>query len=287
RDDINWRSPQQGELVERMLRRQRHTIGAVTCDFGKSTVVMMIAKMFESHLVTIVILPLSGLHRDFHRRAHDHGLAFSQWHPTKGSFNSSVSLVYVSVEHAVLHAFFKYAMLLADTKRLSRVVIDEAQLLVTSAHYREPMAKIIRMLLLRTHVTLLLGTLPPNLLPALSQITGIFSCDVVRMASSRPNLRYGVNIVSPDNTLDHPAETYLHAAVAYIRRRVEHDYGDDDRAMIFCRTKKSAYRVAELLGVSAYTSETPEKDRDGIFANWTTGIQKIMPTTGILGAGVD
>ncbi|KAJ7021259.1 hypothetical protein C8F04DRAFT_1314834 [Mycena alexandri] len=273
-----FRSPQQGELLEKMQARQKHIIAA---------------KMYDEHLITLVILPLSGLHRDLHRRAVAHGIAVSQWKP-RGEFNPSVSLVYVSVEHAVdlsPHGFLEWAQGLAAAGRISRTVFDEAELLLTASKYREVMHRVIRVLIgLGVHVTLLIGTAPPHLIPDLREITGIHDPDIIRMRTSRPNIFYAVTVIEPEPEHRHnptKSEAYLHAAVAYIKARVAQDYEPEDRAMVFCRTKAVAKRVGELLELTPYTSETAEDARDEIFGDWVSGRKPIIVCTSILGLGVD
>ncbi|KAJ6518407.1 hypothetical protein DFH09DRAFT_1098590 [Mycena vulgaris] len=72
----------QGELVEKMQARGRHVLAILACDSGKTTMIIFQAKKFDAHLVTVVILPLSGLHRDFHRRATEHDLPIAFAHST-------------------------------------------------------------------------------------------------------------------------------------------------------------------------------------------------------------
>jgi superfamily II DNA helicase RecQ len=103
----DFRHPKQGELITKMRSRERHVLGILACDFGKTTLIMMVAKMYDPHLVTLVILPLSGLHRDLHERAREHRLAVSQWMSGRDTFNDAVSLIYVCIEQAVDDAFLE------------------------------------------------------------------------------------------------------------------------------------------------------------------------------------
>jgi superfamily II DNA helicase RecQ len=105
--NARFRSPKQGEIIELMRARKRHLLAILACDYGKTTVILMQIKMYDSHLVTIVILPLSGLHRDFRTRAHSYGISAAEWLPGVNTFNDSVSLIYASVEHAIYPEFYE------------------------------------------------------------------------------------------------------------------------------------------------------------------------------------
>jgi hypothetical protein len=64
-----------------MIERKQHVLAVIPCDFGKSTIIMMLAKMYDPHLITVAILPLSGLQRDFHQRAVEHGIRITEYDP--------------------------------------------------------------------------------------------------------------------------------------------------------------------------------------------------------------
>jgi superfamily II DNA helicase RecQ len=91
-DRARFRCPEQGELIEKMQARRQHVLAILACDFGKTTMIMLQAKTFDSNLITVVVLPLSGLHSDFHRRAAEHGVPIWQWNP-EGNVNDAVSII--------------------------------------------------------------------------------------------------------------------------------------------------------------------------------------------------
>jgi hypothetical protein len=160
------------------------------------------------------------------------------------------------------------------------LIIEEAQVLLTSQHYREPMAKIIRVLRVHTHIVALVGTCPPQLHGELCKITGISNWDVIRMPSTRANIQYAVVTVPADNVLD--------AAADYVLERIRAGvYGPNDKAMIFCRTKYDAAIIAAKMGTTAYTSETTPIERSRIYDDWTRGDQRTMVCSTILNYGIN
>jgi hypothetical protein len=84
---------------------------------GKTFLVMMQAKMYHSHLMTMMVLPLSGLHQDLERRARQHEVSIARWMPGE-KFNSDVMMIFVSVEHAGFEEFLMYV-----TNNLGRLLI--------------------------------------------------------------------------------------------------------------------------------------------------------------------
>ncbi|KAJ7435402.1 hypothetical protein FB451DRAFT_1379456 [Mycena latifolia] len=270
---------QQGELIEKLLSRKHHVLGILACDLSKTTILMLLAKEFETHLITLIILPLSGLHRDFQKRTVEYGIPVGRWAPDKTSNYSAKSLIYVSTELAIMDSFLAFAQGLQKRGNLARIVIDEIHIPLVSVSYRAPMAKLIRILGVNTPIVGLTGTLPHDLYPDLCLLTGIDSWNVIRMPSQRPNIMYCA-VIAP------PAE-YIKEAVNYVKNRVQTAYSKQDKAMIFCRTKAIAEDVAKMLGTKAYHAGLTDEQRRDIYDAWCTRTVPWIVCTSILGAGVN
>ena len=102
--NASFRHPEQAELVEKMQSRQNHLLAILPCGIGKTFMVLFQAKIYDYDKVTILLLPLSGLHADFRRRADQCSVSYSEWLPD-GHFNPNVSVIYVSIEHASFDTF--------------------------------------------------------------------------------------------------------------------------------------------------------------------------------------
>lgn len=90
-------TPEQGVLLEHALAGRDNVLGILGTAFGKTTLIMMMAKMYAQARVTVVVLPLSALHDDLDRRAKAHGLHISRWSPQE--FNPNVNIITVAVEY--------------------------------------------------------------------------------------------------------------------------------------------------------------------------------------------
>ena len=78
----------------------------VACDFGKTFLVMLVAKMFDEHLVTVFIVPITGMQSDVHERAARHGLRVARYKHSS-TLDPAANFVIVSVELAVSDDFYR------------------------------------------------------------------------------------------------------------------------------------------------------------------------------------
>ncbi|KAJ7434004.1 hypothetical protein FB451DRAFT_1195743 [Mycena latifolia] len=74
------------------------------------------AKELDTHLVTLVILPLSGLQRDFHEK---HNVKIALFDPRNSNPTTAVQIMYASIETAIMDAFLqgKVSFCLFQTKQ--------------------------------------------------------------------------------------------------------------------------------------------------------------------------
>ncbi|KAJ6566022.1 hypothetical protein B0H19DRAFT_1373798, partial [Mycena capillaripes] len=275
-----WKYPEQGEFIELLRTSTRPILAILPCDFGKTMLIMMHAKMYESHLITIVILPLSGLHRDFHNRAAESHIRVSEYDGPQNNYDA-ISILYVSVERAVNDIFLRFAEALAHRKRLGRIILDEADILLTGYAYREPMKKFIKVLGVLTHITALSATMPPQLIRAFCEITGVPDWNIIRMPTTRPNVTYHVSVC--------PANTHIDAAINYVQNRLASDAykGTNNNIMVFCRTKALTDDVAKRLGTQGYHSETPIETRTKLFDDFKNHVTNVLTGTSLIGRGID
>jgi hypothetical protein len=91
--------PEQAVLLEHMVEGRENIFGITGTGSGKTTLIMLLAKMYGNGLTTLVVLPLSALHGDFERRSHKHGLIVSKWHPNPDEFNPNADIVTCAVEY--------------------------------------------------------------------------------------------------------------------------------------------------------------------------------------------
>jgi len=283
--------PEQAILLELMCQGKESVLGILGTGKGKTMVVLLYAHMYAQRGVTVVVLPLSSLHDDFARRARERGVRAAQWSPT-GKHNADVQIVYVSIEHMTFHGFQRYEFSLAIIKlelirclsylqdlehsnRLNLIVFDEIHKVLTDRTYRESFNEFWILNLVKTPIIGLDGSLPASCL------SEFFSCTktswrVIRTSSNRLELGYEIRPVVGD----------LVGKIAMDIPNILSTYKKDDRLMVFCRSRQEVERLAECVGVPAFTSDTAEINPQTM-DRWTKGDQKVMVSTSILGCGLD
>ncbi|KAF7295738.1 C2H2-type domain-containing protein [Mycena chlorophos] len=276
--DANWRTPKQAELLVKMYEGTDHILGILGPDSGKTTLILFLVKMYQpAGAISVVILPLSGLQRNFMERTAAAGISAHLWTPDSGLESyDHIQLLVVSVEHAFFDAFQELVSGFANLSRLARIIADEAHLWITAQHYREVMRKLPMFLLFAVQFVCLTATMPDYLVLAFKEITRIADFYIIRAPTHRANVRYTVSLL-PKNELDD-------ALVSYVKNRIK-QYRNGELMMVFCRTKKDAKRIAKRLDVRAYTSELEPKERDETYTAWKT--KGVIVNSPILGAGVD
>ena len=99
----------------------------------------------------------------------------------------------------------------------------------------------------------------------------------MRTSTVRPNLIHSVRFLPQDKHED--------GLVAFIRDRYK-TYQKAERAIIFCRTKTEADRLAHRIGSKAYHSGHRETNEDTL-SLWRIGVSSILVATSIIGSGFD
>ncbi|KAJ7067651.1 hypothetical protein C8F01DRAFT_1248011 [Mycena amicta] len=275
----SWRTPKQGELAAKMFEGGQHLLAVLGPDSGKTTLIFFQVKMYDKLKKTVVVLPLSGLQRDFYHRARALGIKIAQWTPdSELATYDHVQIIMASIEHSVLDEFQRLVARLAGEKSLARIILDEAHLLVTSASFRKVMEQFFIFLAAYIQIVFLTGTLPDHLVPALQRITHISNFYIIRDKTDRPNIQYTVSLCPRDQLDD--------KVVRYVKGRTA-EYAPQERMMVFFKTKTDANRVAKLLGVEAYTADLDMEARERIYSAWKLGTVKFICCTSVLSCGVD
>ena len=287
---------EQAVLLELMLRRTQNVLAVLGTGLGKTLAVLMQATL-QNDLVTIVVLPMSSLHDDFKRRALELGVSYSRWN-TNGKFNPDVNVISVSIEHLGFSAFANYVYFfyfqmiscllfyrfiseLEHNRRLGPLVFDEIHKLLTDSDYRNAFDNFRVLHMVKGVVFGLTGSLPPSLYPAFCEFTRM-TWRIIRTPSSRKELKYQVVKVSSENELDTAIITYLNSVVPI--------YRSNERAMVFCRSRDQARRLATLLNVQPYYAVQKEEEmevNEETMKKWRKGENKVMVCTSFLGCGWD
>ncbi|KAJ6530698.1 P-loop containing nucleoside triphosphate hydrolase protein [Mycena capillaripes] len=278
---FDYRFAEQPILIEKMILRESNILAIMTCGSGKTFFAMLAAKLFAQGRKTVFILPHSGLHHDFRRRASELGLAHSKWEQTD-AFNPDVEVIYVAVEHIDFESFQQFLMTLCLHDRVSWIVFDEIHKCLTDISYRPIMALIKSLHRYGVPILGFSGTIPPQLEPDLFEITGHDRWDVIRMGVSRPNVRFAHK--------SYQTRSEARTALSEFVKQRRATYTPDDRMMVLCPTVAETKTVAGLFGTEAYISQTTEEGKAlnlRLFNSFRAGQPDIAASTSLLGSGMD
>jgi superfamily II DNA helicase RecQ len=293
-------TPEQGVLLEYILEGRENILGILGTGFGKTTLIMMLAKMYANGKITVVVLPLSVLHGDLEARARQHGLDVSRWNPDPAKFNDNANIITCAVEYLEFEAFHQYVnhsnchenalttihryiKTLENTRRLFRVIFDEVHKLITDINFRESFNFFWSLNLVQIPLITLTASFPEHLVKDFSMLTKTI-WKIIRMPSNRKELMY--NVIRVDTA----EKNLIQSAKDYVNTQVD-SYAAEDRAIIFCRTVESATDMASSLGVEPYYAQNREEQKQDanidIMKRWFAGKQQVMVSTSVLGCGLD
>ncbi|KAF9521947.1 hypothetical protein CPB83DRAFT_840860 [Crepidotus variabilis] len=270
--NANWSCPEQAVFVEHLIYGRSNILGIIGTGFGKTTMIMFLAKCFAEGKIILVIMPLVALHEDFHTRALYYGLSASRWRVDQ-HFNPNASIITAAIEDLLNEDFINFALQLANENRLYRVGFEEIHKMWTDISYRPAFSFIHRIIPAGVPVFGTTGTLPEHLLGTLTKLTEAL-WTVVRMPSNRKELAYGVRRI--------PKGTSVRDAVVAYWKEVQPTYSPQDRCIVFCQTVQDSETIAKMLQVTPYNSDS---ENDEPVRKFVRGDQVILPATMKLGCG--
>ncbi|KAF8153455.1 hypothetical protein B0H34DRAFT_800655 [Crassisporium funariophilum] len=275
----NFTTPEQAILLEHILSSEQDILGILGTGVGKTTLILMLAKMYAKGKTLLVILPLSSLYLDLKRRANEAGLSITQWMPTGDKVNPNAHIICCAIEYLTFGTFLEFFKTLHQQGRLFRVICDEVQKIITDVVFR-PAFQFFS--LLNTVDSRLVGftaSLPPHLMATFNRLTGKV-WQVIRMPSNRKEFKYSVI------KLAQGSETPAEHAIEYISGILE-SYGPEDRGMVFCRSINAANLLATKLGTSACHSKKNPAEMEATIEQWRHGSIQFLVSTSLLGCGFD
>ena len=186
---------------------------------GGKTLLIMLPAVLKGSKTTVVVTPLTALAKDLMKRCNDAKIDCIRW---SRSCQRRASIVVVVAETATTSEFGRYVVDLHLSKRLDRIIFDEAQKLVTDVNYRPKLLELKR-LSIPCQLGFLSGTLPPTMEADLEKVMVLGKPTYIRGQTNRSNFRYSVVVHSEDpedkavNVVEsvkaEPGMTYLYASL--------------------------------------------------------------------------
>ncbi|TCD60192.1 hypothetical protein EIP91_010597 [Steccherinum ochraceum] len=263
--------PQQGVLLELILRGKDNVLGVLATGLGKTYLIMMAAKMYYPKQTIVIVLPLLCLHEDFHSRAKAADLVCERFRPNM-AFRQHPNVVTVAIESLEQQELHDYLHSLVAEKQLAFIVLDEIHMALTHANFRQSFSCLMKLNLLGSQIIGLTATLPPHLVHAISETTNNH-WRLVRTPTARPNLSYGTRVLETE-------EGAIEVTLNTLADRMK-TYQPQDRAIVYCRSRQDVEDVAAALNVLPYHAGTDSE----ALTRFESGEQRILVATTALSAG--
>jgi superfamily II DNA helicase RecQ len=180
-----------------------------------------------------------------------------------------IPLVIASLDQAVgagATRLRSYLYALDAAGALAAIVLDECHLVLAAAAYRERMARVYELRGLRCQFVYLTATLPPPMEPSLAERLLLRSPAIVRGDTARADIRYRVHRLRGGDAV---AE-----AIACIRVLLDGTSFQAEaaaRAVVYCRRREEAERVARALHGSYYHAGSgTAAEKEEVVRRWTS-----------------
>lgn len=217
---------------------------------------------------------------------------------TEHQLHAISSLLLVDVDLAVTSSFIAVFTALHACGRLDRLVIDEAHLILTAAHYRENLGLLGVLRRVGCPILCLTATLPPVGERELKQSLHFTQTEMLRVSSDRANLQYSIQVLSVDpndrNHQDSGDEALLRAAVQICRDDIQQWIREAGsarptaRSICYVREKSLGSRLATKLHAEFYHAGLDVLERDRVWAAWSDGqASPVLVASSAFGVGVD
>jgi superfamily II DNA/RNA helicase len=293
--EYGFKSPEQKLAVETVRGRETDAIVILPTGGGKS-LSFMLPCFVETELVSILIVPLVSLQQDMLARCERVGIDAVSW---SGRERVGVRIVIASIEHVQTETYARFLGELYRQKRLARIVVDEAHLVLTWSSFRSSMhsvATCIRPVGVVVPVVLLTATAPPRIVTLVTDMCGISKFKTIRSATFRPNISYRVI------RLKKPAgRSSLNLTVAATILEVMDKFrprSSENRIIVYLLRRADVEGLKDILccdpdtDAYQYHAGMSEADRKEAHESWQTkeleGEKfKVMVATSAFGTGID
>jgi len=240
------------------------------------TVLFVVPSLLPQAQVTVVIVPLIASKHDLIRRCTEWNISFGLYENTWAQperLHAVPSLLLIDVEIVSSPSCIGFLHRLQAEGRLDRIVLDEAHLLLTAAHYRACL--------------ILLAVLSAEL--ELRQMLNFTTAETLRASNDRSNLQYLIQRVPERGTVHESlVEEVIRICNIDLQRWRDVDMQTSARSICFVRSKRVGLTLAERLDCSFYHGDLELSERQEMITAWSLGRRSpIMIATVAFGAGVD
>jgi len=289
-----WKTPEQRRAMARtlQLRTGRDRMIVVLPTGGGKSVLFTLPGRISSARTHIVVVPFVALKEDLADSIAANGVDVMVWQSTPEGEEPTTrapSLVLVSADSVESEGFRMYVDQLRDRGRLGTIFVDEAHTIIMDASFRRQLQTLKGLHRFDQPLVMLTATLPPQL-EGWFRETMLLGDDtvMVRASTVKRNIRYQVLPVAGRSARDIRSAIVdgVQATVCHLESRMH----DDQKGVIYCRSRTAAEEWAGRLGCSFYHSKLPVEERRTRLRAWATqtrGAHRWIVATSGLGTGID
>lgn len=289
-----FKSKAQAAATQLCYERQKDLLVVIPTGGGKTlTYLIPVASQREQGMFTVVVCPLKALCQEMEVRVKRLGLSCRTWRSdARIAWDTINNILLVPAECGASSELQTHLRI--NQGRLARVVIEEAQIILTSGHYRPLLPLLDALRALKVTIVLPTATMPPTwtrrMLDELKMLES--NLQIVRMPTARENISYslfqmdssGRNAASATFEQADGTTTKVHTYIGGLAASL----ADEDRMMVFTRTRTEAQELSAVLGCSAYHGGLGEIAQQSAKDTWASGNpSKIIVCTTGLGSGID
>lgn len=258
----HFTSPEQAELIN-SVTSNRHILGILETGGGKSMAFFAAPKLCPGRLFVVISPTLSRM-EDLRLRLMEHGIIGGVW-KEEGVDANTAEILLVSAQHAGTDEFVSWISCYADNKRLMRIFVDKAHIIVDGSF--SPCFKLLhRLTSVSVPITFLSAMLMPRSIPYLlhqMQIRDLSTVDEIRHYTGRKNLKYWIEKV--DN------RTMLLPRIQTLLTKRQMRLLEKERGIIFCDTTSAMHALSELSRSPLYQGDLNKESRDKAVHTWVQG----------------
>jgi bloom syndrome protein len=283
-----WSAQGQHQGVKAALDCEQDCIVILRTGVGKSVIAFLPSLVEQG--ITIIVIPLVALMRDWQRRLEALAIACEVYDPSNPlSAPGHTNVLLVSSDKAARTEFKRHIRQLHLRRPILRVVIDEAHMYFTDAGFRSSAMAVPQALrAVPAQLVLMSATVSPQAEEHLIKSFGLTpKVTVIREPSQRSELKYVV-IHGSQSTAD-----LVQRFQSYLQQMKEsHPWTSSDQWVVFAPTVQSAENVAKQLGVPCYHANQAQypktdADRTRIYADFVACRREGLVATSALAAGTD
>ena len=271
----------QERVIGAIVRGESPIVSVMGTGAGKSLLFMLPAMCSAMDAgrdvpgMTVVVIPMVSLRQDMQRRCQAVGLSCAEWDCRRPQ--AEVSVMLVTSESAISHAFQSFVLRMRASHRLERIVIDECHTVLDSREdFRRKLRRLSELWVAECQIVMLTATLPPEDEGRFFEMMAMSRpmIEMFRGGTSRANVRY--RVIRRDGGDDEEIQQVV--------REVLERY-PEGKVIIYSTSAKRAEALAEVLSCEAYFRPVEEKRQ--VFERIVGRECRLVVATNALGLGID